>query len=79
MSHTSLNSSSTQLFWDDRKKETKQEDEEGDVEELDYDESMENLDLHPTDSIDDLEGEESHNQRLTVVSNEAKLGETLMY
>ena len=34
--------------------------EEGEVEELDYDESMEDLDLHPTGNIDEAGGSEAH-------------------
>lgn len=47
-----------------------QEEEEGEVEELDYDESMEDLDLHPTGNIDEVEGdEESRAHRLSVASD----------
>ena len=47
---------------------------EGEVEELDYDESMEDLDLHPTGSIDEAVGEEGVAHRLSVTSD-SKPGE----
>jgi hypothetical protein len=36
--------------------------EEGEVEELDYDETMEDLDLHPTGNIDEGDGDETRKQ-----------------
>ena len=36
--------------------------EEGEVEELDYDETMEDLDLHPTGNIDEGDGDDARRQ-----------------
>ena len=64
--YPSLTSPTTaQLLWDEEEigmegkkdEEVKAEvTEEGEVEELDYDECMEDLDLHPTGNIDEGEG-----------------------
>lgn len=52
---------------------TKVEDDgDGDVEELDYDETMDDLDLHPTGNIDEGEGDDVRN--LTVPSD-SKIGQ----
>ena len=72
----SLTSPTTaQLLWDEEEVlESKKEEvtvegrEEGEVEELDYDESMEDLDLHPTGNIDEGGGNEP--RRLSVKSEE---------
>ena len=42
-----------------------EEGEEGEVEELDYDETMEDLDLHPTGNIDEAEGDEARRHSVT--------------
>jgi hypothetical protein len=47
---------------------SKEAEEEEEMEELDYDETMEDLDLHPTGNIDDGEGDETG--RLNVTSDE---------
>ena len=72
----SLTSPTTaQLLWEeeedveDEKEERMKVEKEGehDVEELDYDETMEDLDLHPTGNIDEGGGDES--QKLSVASD----------
>lgn len=60
---SSIPPASAQLLWDD-----------GEEEELDYDESMEDLDLHPTGTIDDLEGAGVGGHRLSVTSLDPKPG-----
>lgn len=79
----SLVSPTAQLLWEDGEEKEEEpeeggevkvkvaeEGEEGEVEELDYDESMEDLDLHPTGNIDEGEGdEESRAHRLSVASD----------
>lgn len=81
----SLVSPTAQLLWEDGEEKEEEpeeggevkvkvkvaeEGEEREVEELDYDESMEDLDLHPTGNIDEGEGdEESRAHRLSVASD----------
>ena len=82
---SSLASPPAQLLWEEgeeevgeegggEKRRKVEEGEEGEVEELDYDESMEDLDLHPTGSIDEAVGEEGVAHRISVTSD-SKPGE----
>lgn len=52
-----------------------EEGEEGEVEELDYDESMEDLDLHPTGNIDEGEGDEERRAHRLSVASDSRPGE----
>ena len=61
----SLTSPTAQLLWEEEGEEggdTVHGGEEGEVEELDYDETMEDLDLHPTGNIDEGDGDETRKQ-----------------
>lgn len=51
------------------------EEEEGEVEELDYDETMEDLDLHPTGNIDEGEGDEESREHRPSVASDSRPGE----